>query len=84
MNQIADYRSRFGLNTTPFTREMRVQNRFVIEHNEQVLQRLAGAVEERMSAALIAPPGTGKTTLLRALMQQLPERVKQPFFCNFL
>ncbi len=73
MNQIADYRSRFGLNTTPFTREIRVQDRFVIEHNEQVLQRLAGAVEERMSAALIAPPGTGKTTLLRALMQLLPE-----------
>lgn len=73
MNQIADYRSRFGLNTTPFTRETRVQDRFVIEHNEKVLQRLLGAVQERMSAALIAPPGTGKTTLLRALLQQQPE-----------
>ena len=40
MNQIADYRSRFGLNTTPFTREIRVQDRFVIEDNEKVLQRL--------------------------------------------
>ncbi len=72
-NQIADYRSRFGLHTTPFTREIRVQDRYLMADNEKVLKRLLGAVQERMSAALIAPPGTGKTTLLRALIDHLPE-----------
>ena len=64
MNPITDYRSRFGLNSTPFTREIKVSDRFLIPDNEKVLEHLLAAVQQRMSAALIAPPGTGKTTLL--------------------
>ena len=73
MSEITDYRSRFGFHTTPFTREVRVKDRYRIEAGEQALEQLCQAVEERMSAALIAPPGTGKTTLLRALADRLPE-----------
>lgn len=73
MSEIKDFRSRFGFSTTPFTRELPVQDRFRVSANEQTLHHLARAVEERMSAALIAPSGSGKTLLLRALLDKLPE-----------
>jgi general secretion pathway protein A len=68
-----DFRSRFGFHTTPFTREIPVQERFRLPPSEEALEALVQTVEERMSAALIAPAGTGKTALLRALVARLPE-----------
>ncbi len=65
--------SRFGFHCLPFTREIRVAERFTHEVYERPLQYLLRALDKRMSAALIAPAGTGKTTLLRALMDALPE-----------
>jgi len=41
--------------------------------DEPALAGLLSAVEARMSAALIAPAGTGKTALLRRLLSGLPE-----------
>ena len=40
---------------------------------ERPLKHLFGTLDKRMSAALIAPAGTGKTMLLRALMARLPQ-----------
>jgi type II secretory pathway predicted ATPase ExeA len=40
---------------------------------ERPLQHLAETLNKRMSAALIAPAGTGKTMLLRTLVARLPE-----------
>lgn len=68
-----DFLSRFGLHITPFTREISVKDRFVHALFEQPLAHLQRAVERRLSAALIAPAGTGKTALLRALVARLPE-----------
>jgi type II secretory pathway predicted ATPase ExeA len=65
--------SRFGFHCLPFTREIRVADRFAHEVYERPLDYLRRAMDKRMSAALIAPAGTGKTTLLRALMASLPE-----------
>jgi general secretion pathway protein A len=68
-----DFRSRFGFHTTPFTRELRVAERFENEIFKEALQGIARAINERMSAALIAPSGTGKTALLRLIVDsQLP------------
>ncbi len=47
--------SRFSLRSIPFTRELSVEDRFVLAHFEQELQFLKEIVENRMSAALIAP-----------------------------
>lgn len=70
---IKDLRSRFGFHTTPFTRELAVRDRFSLEPQETALQALRRVVEERMSAVLVAPAGTGKSALLRALVESLPE-----------
>lgn len=68
-----DLRTHFAWNSVPFTREIDVQDRFLAPAAEQALADLWRAVENRMSAALIAPSGSGKTLLLRALKASLPE-----------
>jgi MSHA biogenesis protein MshM len=62
-----------GLRALPFTREMHVDLRFTYPPQEQVVDGLLAAVKNRMSAALIAPAGTGKTVVLRTVRQQLPQ-----------
>ena len=68
-----DLRSRFGLHATPFTREITVAHRFVHPQFDDVLRELRAVLDGRMSAAVIAPAGTGKTALIRALRDGLPE-----------
>lgn len=65
--------SPLGFRKTPFTRELAVSERFALPHQVEVADALAEAVHQRMSAALIAPAGTGKTVALRALVAGLPE-----------
>ncbi len=67
----ADVRKAFGLNGIPFTRELTA--RWPWQVFDEVLDDLRTVVSNRMSAALIAPAGTGKTALLRALVESLPE-----------
>jgi general secretion pathway protein A len=68
-----DFFSQFGFRTTPFTRELEVSDRFALPQFEEALQALEHTVEQRRSAALIAPSGMGKTALLRALLARLPQ-----------
>lgn len=65
--------SPMGFRKTPFTRELAVSDRFALPHQVEVADALAEAVHQRMSAALIAPAGTGKTVVLRTLVAALPE-----------
>ena len=62
-----------GFRKTPFTRELAVGERFSLPHQSDVAQALSETVRARMSAALIAPAGTGKTVILRLLVASLPE-----------
>ncbi|MCP4600790.1 MAG: AAA family ATPase [Proteobacteria bacterium] len=73
MQEFNDSNSRFGFHLTPFTCEIRVNEHFVNESYTEPLEYLQSAVDKRMSAALIAPAGMGKTTLLRALVSHLSE-----------
>lgn len=70
---MTDFKSRFGFHATPFTRELRTQDRFALPVFDEALDALHAAVENRLSAALVAPAGTGKTALVRALLARLPE-----------
>jgi type II secretory pathway predicted ATPase ExeA len=63
----------FGCRTTPFTREIAVTDRFPLPYQDDVVQALTHTVQQRQSAALIAPAGTGKTVVLRMLRAALPE-----------
>ena len=65
--------SPLGFRKTPFTRELTVRERFPFEPQAQVAAALTATVQERMSAALIAPAGSGKTVALRMLVAALPE-----------
>ena len=62
-----------GFRKIPFTRELAVSERFNLPHQADVADALAETVHRRMSAALIAPAGTGKTVVLRTLVAALPE-----------
>lgn len=68
-----DLRTHFGLRALPFTREVPVPERFGSETFSEALRDLETAVEQRQSACLVAAAGTGKTALLRALVDRLPE-----------
>ncbi len=68
-----DLLSRFNFHSTPFTCEISVKERYINEIYEIPLEHLKRVVDNRMCGALIAPAGTGKTVLLRALVHQLPE-----------
>jgi general secretion pathway protein A len=65
--------SPLGFRKTPFTRELAVAERFSLPHQSEVAEALADTVRQRMSAALVAPAGTGKTIVLRVLVAALPE-----------
>lgn len=65
--------SPMGFRKTPFTRELAVRERHPLPHHDEAVRGLLQAVHGRMSAALIAPAGTGKTVVLRVLQAELPD-----------
>ncbi len=68
-----DLRTHFGLSTIPFTRELAISERWRAPLFEQPLAALVATVQQCQSAVLLAPSGAGKTVLLRALADALPE-----------
>lgn len=68
-----DFRSRFGFNKAPFSRELLVDRRHQLTYVEELLEDLYQTLLLRESAALIAPAGCGKTVVARALKARLPE-----------
>jgi type II secretory pathway predicted ATPase ExeA len=64
--------SHFGLNAMPFTRELEASKRWTLPFFESTRAELRNAIEQRQSAALIAAAGTGKTTMLRVLTEEMP------------
>lgn len=68
-----DFNARFGFRQPPFSREIAVEHRFSLPFFDEALLALRRTIDAKTSAALIAPAGTGKTALLRALVAALPE-----------
>lgn len=71
--RVTDLRSRYGMHATPFTKEGCDENRFDTDFFKQVIQAIVDSVEQGLCASLISAAGTGKTSVLRAVIQQLPE-----------
>lgn len=63
----------FGFRKVPFTREVGVGEMLAMPHLDEARHALVARIERRSSVAIIAPAGTGKTCLLRAVRQELPE-----------
>ena len=70
---MSDLCGRFGFHTLPFTREIEVSRRFHLSYLDDACEALRRTVENRLCGALIAPAGMGKTTVMRALVDTLPE-----------
>jgi len=68
-----DLRACFDLRALPFTRELSIERRWAHRQYDDVVRALRSVVDSRMSAAVVAPAGTGKTMVLRALHHELPE-----------
>lgn len=64
---------RFRFVTTPFTREIKAEHRFKNDAIEIEVERLWSIVQQRQSAALIGPAGSGKTVVIRTLLEKLPQ-----------
>lgn len=72
-NNTPDLRSHFDLTAIPFTREIAVKDLWTSPSYQDSLSELTDTVRQRMSAVVLAPSGTGKTSLLRALKDRLPQ-----------
>jgi general secretion pathway protein A len=68
-----DLHATFGFHKTPFTREVATDDMLALPHIEPAREATARQIERRMSAAIIAPAGAGKSALLRALRAHLPQ-----------
>lgn len=68
-----DVRSRYHFHTLPFTREIGVDSLFALPALGEAVESIVRTIENRMSAAVIAPAGTGKTVLARSVVAALPE-----------
>lgn len=68
-----DLRAHFNLRKLPFTREIMVAELFGHPQRSELIDAMLRLVDQRMSGALIAPAGFGKTTLIRTLRERLPE-----------
>ena len=65
--------SHFDFRKTPFTPEIAVSERFPLPYQEEGVDGLLDAIKNRMCAVLIAPAGSGKTLVLRTLVERLPQ-----------
>lgn len=68
-----DPRSRFGLTFLPFTCELAPSRMWRLPEVDRALDDLDAIISNRLSAVVIAPAGTGKTALIRRLVERLPE-----------
>jgi general secretion pathway protein A len=68
-----DFSSRYGFHVPPFTSEIPVDKHFSLPFLEEAVEGVVRTVERRQCAAVIAPPGTGKTAVIRKARAKLPE-----------
>jgi general secretion pathway protein A len=67
------FKSGFGCHSTPFTREIANDQLHDFSFFHEARDNTMRAIEKRMSAAIISAAGSGKSTVVRAVMGRLPE-----------
>jgi type II secretory pathway predicted ATPase ExeA len=76
----AKLKTLFGLNALPFDSDLKAGQYFLYPQFEQALSRLKYVAERHGIATLIAPPGTGKSTLIRAFIDELGKTLFLPAY----
>lgn len=72
----------FGLRETPFTKDIGATDLWVPKSRAPVIERLVDACRERGHAVLAGEPGVGKTCVLRALRERLPDAGFRLTYCH--
>lgn len=73
----------WGLYHDPFSKEIAAQELWLPTRKEALVERLVEACASRTSALLVGEPGMGKTCMLRAIQQRLPDvRYRLTYYCN--
>lgn len=76
------YLEHFGLSGHPFSKEIDDSDLWLPPSKKGIVDELVEAVEEHSSACLIGDPGVGKTSVLRALRQRLPQAGFRLTYCH--
>jgi general secretion pathway protein A len=76
------YLGAFGLKAAPFTKEIADGDLWLPTSKAAVVDELCEAVCEHASVLLTGDPGVGKTCVLRALRQRLPEAGYRLTYCH--
>jgi len=69
----AKYLAHFGFRAPPFSKEISDADLWLPPSKQDVLDELIEALTDRASVLLTGEPGVGKTCVLRALRQRLPQ-----------
>lgn len=72
----------FGLDDSPFSKEVGDEQLWVPTSRQRVLDRLVEACGERGHISLTGEPGVGKTCVLRALRHRLPKSRFRLTYCH--
>lgn len=67
------YEAFYGMRHTPFVRGIPSNALYKTRQNAEVLSQLSYTAKNQLFAVLIGEPGTGKTSTLRRLKDELPE-----------
>jgi type II secretory pathway predicted ATPase ExeA len=78
----AQWLSHFGLDETPFCKEVRADDFWVPSSRQDLVSELVDACTSRGHVLLTGEPGVGKTCVLRALKQRLPEAGFRLTYCH--
>jgi general secretion pathway protein A len=78
----AQWLSHFGLNVAPFSKEIGADDFWVPSSRQELVSELVDACTGHGHMLLTGEPGVGKTCVLRALKQRLPEAGFRLTYCH--
>jgi type II secretory pathway predicted ATPase ExeA len=78
----AAYLTTFGLKEAPFSKELPDDDLWLPPSKQTVVETLIEALGERASVLLVGDPGVGKTCVLRALRQRIPQAGYRLTYCH--
>jgi general secretion pathway protein A len=74
--------ARFGLTEMPFSKQIADNDLWLPSSRKAIVDELVDAIRERHHILLVGEPGVGKTCILRALRQRLPEAGFRLTYCH--